>query len=103
MKVFTPGHLQELADELRRTYPFYNPYTDVDFHQLPITDKHLIAGNRALFEHPDAGRVIESFTSGTTGVPLRCVKTPEEIWTLSLTLYKHRKSGGCRPGTGCCC
>lgn len=93
MKVFTPGQLQELADELRRTYPFYNPYADFDFHQLPITDKHLIAGNRALFEHPDAGRVIESFTSGTTGVPLRCVKTPEEIWKLSLTLYKHRKSG----------
>ncbi|WP_405113309.1 hypothetical protein MHH28_06830 [Paenibacillus sp. FSL K6-1217] len=94
MKVFTPGHLQELAGELRRTYPFYNPYADVDFHQLPMTDKHLIAGNRALFEHPDARRVTESFTSGTTGVPFRCVKTPEEIWKLSLTLYKHRKKWG---------
>lgn len=94
MKVFTLGHLQELADELCRTFPFYNPYTGVDFHQLPITNKHLIAGNRVLFEHPGAGRVIESFTSGTTGVPFRCVKTPEEKWKLSLTLYKHRKKWG---------
>lgn len=55
MKVFTPGHLQELTGELRQTYPFYNPYTEVDFHQLPITDKHLIAGNRVLSNIPMRG------------------------------------------------
>jgi phenylacetate-coenzyme A ligase PaaK-like adenylate-forming protein len=90
--------LDELVQELVTVYPFYQSLP-LDrgkplFEQLPIVDKQLIGRNLSLFERPGLGKVIETFTSGTTGVPFRCIKTPMERSMLSLVLYKHRKKWG---------
>lgn len=94
----TLDKLEELAAELVAVYPFYQNLT-LDstkplFAQLPLVDKRKISENRPLFERPGLGDVTETFTSGTTGVPFRCIKTPAERSMLSLVLYKHRKKWG---------
>jgi len=88
------GRLRSLADEICAIYPYYKPYAGLAFDRLPVTDKRTMAARRAEFEHPNPGKLYESFTSGSTGVPFRCVKTAEERWKLSLALYKRRKRWG---------
>ncbi|UNK18927.1 hypothetical protein MNQ98_02445 [Paenibacillus sp. N3/727] len=79
-------------------YPYYRALRDVQhWSDLPVTDKALINEKRELFELPHPGKVYESFTSGTTGIPFRCVKTIEERWRLAISIYRHRKKWGLPP------
>ncbi|CAM3612248.1 hypothetical protein [Marinicrinis lubricantis] len=79
-------------------YPYYQALGDIQqWSELPVTDKALINEKRELFELPYSGKVYESFTSGTTGIPFRCVKTAEERWRLAMALYRHRKKWGLPP------
>lgn len=79
-------------------YPYYRELQDVrQWSDLPVTDKALINEKRELFELSHHGKVYESFTSGTTGIPFRCVKTAEERWRLAMALYRHRKKWGLPP------
>ncbi|MGB8954281.1 MAG: AMP-binding protein [Tumebacillaceae bacterium] len=88
--------LSALERELQDNYPFYQkadlPYQA--FTDLPIIDKKTINAQRDQFERPNLGKVYESFTSGTTGIPFRCIKTPEENTKLTMAIYKHRRKWG---------
>jgi phenylacetate-coenzyme A ligase PaaK-like adenylate-forming protein len=88
--------LQKLAREIVDTCPYYETLRgqDIPFHELPILDKQTINEHRHAFERQGIGKVYESFTSGSTGVPFRCIKTPEEKAALTLAIFRHRRRWG---------
>jgi phenylacetate-CoA ligase len=90
--------LQELASALLREHPFYKNYYSsgsLDFFSLPLMDKRIMNRNRELFTadtlDPD---VVESYTSGSTGEPFRCLKTKGELMSLSLAIQRKRRGWG---------
>lgn len=94
-KVFS-DQLERLIQESISLYPFYHQFVsgNIGFKDLPLTDKRIMTRLRDQFELPDQQIVHESFTSGTTGVPFRCIKNAEERFKLSLALFKQRKKWG---------
>lgn len=94
-KVFS-DQLERLTQESISLYPFYHQFVsgNIGFKDLPLTDKRMMTRLRDQFELPDQHIVHESFTSGTTGVPFRCIKNAEERFKLSLALFKQRKKWG---------
>lgn len=92
------ARLRRLVDEITSSCPFYEPWKGetVRLDELPVIDKRTIAEQRERFELPRSADTVthESYTSGTTGVPFRCVKTAEEQLALSLALFRHRRKWG---------
>ncbi len=89
--------LQELAALLLQEHPFYKHYCSgsEDFMSLPLMDKRMMNRHRELFvpaaTDPD---VVESYTSGSTGEPFRCLKTRSELMALSLAIQRKRMNWG---------
>ncbi|MFD2672360.1 AMP-binding protein [Marinicrinis sediminis] len=104
--ITTVSQHQKLMDRLDHAvqyYPYYrslshmmNREMDAEklLAQFPIMDKNILHVHRAELELPITGTTGESFTSGTTGVPFRCVKSVDEMMKLSLVMYKHREKWG---------
>ncbi len=88
--------LQRLAGELVETYPYYRrgSKAGLRFEDLPVMDKQTLNVHRSQLQLPHRGPVFESFTSGSTGVPFRCVKTAEERMKLSMAIHRHRRKRG---------
>ncbi|MGG1516564.1 hypothetical protein ABE504_14190 [Paenibacillus oryzisoli] len=88
--------LQELTHELVRNYPYYHKwnYPGVSFEELPIIDKATVNESRDSLCLTDAGSLLESFTSGSTGIPFRCIKTEDEQMKLSMAIHRHRRKWG---------
>ncbi|GGF90634.1 hypothetical protein [Paenibacillus aceti] len=87
--------LQRFVLDRLQEYPFYRPFGKVaHLHELPVVDKRMINEQREQFERPVTGKIYETFTSGTTGIPFRCIKTAEERLQLSMALYRQRKKWG---------
>ncbi len=88
--------LQTLARELAETYPYYKSLRKqpLRFEELPIIDKLIVNENRNQFELAHAVPLLESFTSGSTGIPFRCIKTLDEKMKLSMAIHRHRRKWG---------
>jgi phenylacetate-CoA ligase len=88
--------LESLREHVLETYPYYKrlPVRPERFQDLPFIDKQIINQNRMEFELTGETGLIESFTSGTTGVAFRCLKSRKEALQLSLGLFAHRKKWG---------
>jgi len=87
--------LQSLTAELVANYPYYNQWNHpgISFEQLPILDKAMLNANRESLQL-EVGQVQESFTSGSTGIPFRCIKTVDEQMKLSMAIHRHRRKWG---------
>jgi phenylacetate-coenzyme A ligase PaaK-like adenylate-forming protein len=88
--------LRKLANETVDRYPFYHKWKNqhVRFEDLPLLDKWIVNEHRDQLRLPRPGHVLESFTSGSTGVPFLCEKTPEEQMKLSMAIHRHRRKWG---------
>lgn len=88
--------LQKLAHEMVEKYPYYQNWKkqNIRFEDLPLIDKSTVNKHRDLLQLPQSTPVIESFTSGSTGIPFRCIKTPEEQMKLSMAIHRHRRKWG---------
>lgn len=64
-----------------------------EFKKLPIIDKEIVRRNLNKFINQTVNRhkLIEDFTSGSTGTPLTCYRTREEQVKLSFILSSQRK------------
>ncbi|MDF2921699.1 MAG: Coenzyme synthetase [Paenibacillaceae bacterium] len=84
--------LDGLYSFLTETYPYYRPLSGrrEGFFSLPFLKKAAIGRNRELFAHPFLQPELETYTSGTTGIPFRCVRTRQEQLALSMALFRQR-------------
>ncbi|MEW9700042.1 hypothetical protein [Paenibacillus sp. SI8] len=94
--IATDDRLEHLVTELVHAYPFYRKWANenMKFQDLPIIDKSIVNEHRESLQLSSEAALIESFTSGSTGVPFRCVKTPEEKMELSMAIHRHRRKWG---------
>ncbi|MWC29853.1 AMP-binding protein [Paenibacillus sp. MMS18-CY102] len=88
--------LQNLVQELVGHYPFYKELDKrpSQFLDLPVIDKRMINDNRERFTREMAEPLVESFTSGSTGIPFRCIKTVQEQAVLSMAIQRQRLQWG---------
>ncbi|MFD0697452.1 hypothetical protein ACFQZT_25585 [Paenibacillus sp. GCM10027628] len=88
--------LQQLVHELADKYPFYRNWQQpiVRFEDFPIVDKFIVNEHREQLQLPLSVSAIESFTSGSTGIPFKCVKSSEEQMKLSMAIHRHRRKWG---------
>ncbi|SDF91497.1 phenylacetate-CoA ligase [Fontibacillus panacisegetis] len=95
----TLGKLETLFSFLRRNNHFYRDLLkkidDVEtaavFEKLPIISKSIIRNQYDNYFSEGCDDAIEELTSGSTGVPLRCLKTISERMTASMNIWKQRK------------
>ncbi|EFM12162.1 Coenzyme F390 synthetase-like protein [Paenibacillus curdlanolyticus YK9] len=88
--------LQGLVQELVQHYPYYQALDreSLPFHELPLIDKRMINENREQFTRAMSEPTVESFTSGSTGIPFRCIKTVKEQAELSMAIQRQRLKWG---------
>ncbi|WP_442602792.1 hypothetical protein [Paenibacillus sp. KN14-4R] len=88
-----------LFQEVVRNYEYYCNLNGEshNFEELPLVDKEVLKTCYPLFRsknHDETQPYIESFTSGTTGIPFKCIRTKREQIQLSLMISrKHAKWG----------
>lgn len=107
-----PIGLQKLLDHAFHTVPFYiglkekNNNKPLEFEKLPLIGKKYMMEHFEDFlsktcshykrtDHPkpnDKQVLIYEYTSGSSGYPLKCYKTPGERTRLGISLYKKRKA-----------
>jgi phenylacetate-CoA ligase len=91
------ARLGQFVQEIVTSYPYFRPWNspDIAFTDLPVMDKTMINLHREQLELPcPSVQAIESFTSGSTGVPFRCVKFPQEKHILSMAMFRRRRQWG---------
>jgi phenylacetate-CoA ligase len=93
----TDARLEQLVREIVTTYPYYQPWnrSSLAFSDLPVMDKTSITRHREQLELTcPQDQTMESFTSGSTGIPFRCVKLLQEKHILSMAMFRRRRQWG---------
>ncbi|TVX92755.1 phenylacetate--CoA ligase family protein [Paenibacillus agilis] len=88
--------VEQMKHELAHQVPYYFPWGNKEFtfRDLPFSNKHLINEHRDQLERLPQGKTYESYTSGTTGIPYRCIRSAEEQCKLSAAIFRNRRRWG---------
>ncbi|MCR8843206.1 hypothetical protein NQ117_05890 [Paenibacillus sp. SC116] len=88
--------VEQLKHELTHQVPYYFPWKgeQFTFRDLPFSNKHFINEHRNQLERVPQGKIYESYTSGTTGIPYRCIRSAEEQCKLSAAIFRNRRRWG---------
>ncbi|MBD8497776.1 phenylacetate--CoA ligase family protein [Paenibacillus arenosi] len=88
--------VEQLKHEIAHQVPYYFPWKGEGFafHDLPFSNKQLINKHRDQLERMPQGKIYDSYTSGTTGIPYRCIRSAEEQCKLSAAIFRNRRRWG---------
>ncbi len=102
ISVETKEKIRQILEYVNLHSLYYNKLfkkNNIDFNddilnimkKIPITDKETFRLNYASILTDSTEKYIEEFTSGSTGIPLMCLKTIEERISASLAIWNNRK------------